>query len=380
MATAPLERTRTVFVAASASAGSDEEAVALCLDRLGEIPEGANLGFLYVNDLLGDQIEPIVEQLRRRTGVADWIGSVGIGICSSGTEHFGGPALAVLLAALPADSFRLFGPLSDGRTLDADIAAWVRRKHPMLGVVHADPRDAASAATIAELAAATGSFLVGGLASSRGRPYQLVGRPVEGGVSGVLLAPEVAVATGLTQGCSPIGPARRITRAQENIVIEIDGRPALDIFKEDIGELLARDLRRVAGLIFAAFPVRGSDTGDYLVRNLVAIDPANKVFAVAGEFAEGDAILFTRRDAPSAAQDLGRMLGDVKRRCAGETPRAGLYFSCIARGPNLFGQDSEELKMVRAELGDFPLAGFFANGEICNDRLYGYTGVLTVFL
>jgi small ligand-binding sensory domain FIST len=54
--------------------------------------------------------------------------------------------------------------------------------------------------------------------------------------------------------------------------------------------------------------------------------------------------------------------------------------SCLARGPNLFGDDSEELKTIREALGDVPLVGFFANGEISNNRLYGYTGVLTLFL
>jgi small ligand-binding sensory domain FIST len=285
-----------------------------------------------------------------------------------------------LMAALPSDAYRLFGPIPGGAALDEATASWVRRRQPLLGILHADPRDPAAADTTAALAAATGCFMVGGLASSRGRPWQLAGRPVEGGVSGVLLAPELAVVSGLSQGCSPIGPARRITAAEDNLILEIDGRPALDVFKEDIGELLARDLRRLGGLIFAAFPVRGTDTGDYLVRNLVAIDPANKAISIAGEFAEGDAVLFTRRDPPSAEKDLRRMLADVKRRCGTASPRGGLYFSCVARGPNLFGQDSEELRMVRDALGDFPLAGFFANGEICNDRLYGYTGVLTVFL
>ena len=52
----------------------------------------------------------------------------------------------------------------------------------------------------------------------------------------------------------------------------------------------------------------------------------------------------------------------------------------MARGPNLFGDESEEVRQVQAALGDVPLVGFFANGEISHDRLYGYTGVLTVFL
>ena len=70
----------------------------------------------------------------------------------------------------------------------------------------------------------------------------------------------------------PIGPGHEITDCQANIIIQLDGRPALDVFKEEIGEKLASELRRVGGLIFAALPVTGSDTGDYLVRNIVGFD------------------------------------------------------------------------------------------------------------
>jgi len=81
---------------------------------------------------------------------------------------------------------------------------------------------------------------------------------------------------------------------------------------------------------------------------------------------------------PSAIADLKRMLESVKHRCPG-IPRGGLYFSCIARGPNLFASPGDELGLIREALGDFPLVGFFGNGEISHDRLYAYTGVLTVF-
>src|SRR5262249_33392088 len=127
-------------------------------------------------------------------------------------------------------------------------------------------------AAVAGLASRGAAYLVGGLASARQLPLQIAGRIVEGGVSGVLLAPEITVAAGLSEGCSTIGPVRRVDEAEGNIVKMLDGRPALEAFKDDIGELLSRDLRRVAGLIFAAFPVAGSDTGDYIVRNLVALD------------------------------------------------------------------------------------------------------------
>ena len=75
----------------------------------------------------------------------------------------------------------------------------------------------------------------------------------------------------------PIGPVHRIDEARDNVVMVIDGRPALSVFLEDIGPDLAQDLRRLGGVIFAGLPVAGSDTGDYLVRNLMAIDPRSRL-------------------------------------------------------------------------------------------------------
>ena len=77
--------------------------------------------------------------------------------------------------------------------------------------------------------------------------------------------------------------------------------------------------------------------------------------------------------------DAVHMLGDLGKRAHGQI-KGGLYYSCLGRGRNQFGEDSEELKMIRDLLGDFPLVGFFANGEISHNRLYGYTGVLTLFV
>jgi small ligand-binding sensory domain FIST len=176
----------------------------------------------------------------------------------------------------------------------------------------------------------------------------------------------------------PIGPVRRIDEARDNVVMTIDGRPALAAFQDDIGPELARDPRRLGGLVFVGLPVPGSDTGDYLVRNLMAIDPRQGWIAIAEEVAPGDQILFCRRDPDSARADLGRMLRQLKGRLPAP-PRAGIYVSCIARGGALFGEPGVETGLIRETLGDFPLIGFFANGEISRDRLYGHTGVLTVF-
>ena len=63
----------------------------------------------------------------------------------------------------------------------------------------------------------------------------------------------------------------------------------------------------------------------------------------------------------------------------GLTIRGGVYVSCVARGRSLFGAAGAEVGILQSQLGEFPLVGFFANGEIAQHRLYGYTGVLTLF-
>ena len=369
------------FRAAHGAGAGWAEAAKACADGLMPMPEGASLGILYATEALADDLGSILTFLRERTRVQHWVGCVGLGVCGAGREYFQVAAVSALVACWPEDAFRVFGPqTTGGRALASAEAGWFAKTHPSFGVVHGDPRDGRVAQTLAALSAEAGLFLVGGLAAASGAaPRQIAERVVEGGLSGVVLSPEIVVATGLTQGCSPIGPVRRVTEARENVVMAIDERPALEAFKEDIGELLARDLRKVGGRIFAGIPVRGSDTGDYVVRNLMAIDAERHWIAIAERMAPGDSILFCRRDTASALEDLKRMLESLKRR-ASTAPKAGLYFSCVARGPNLFGADSEELKTIRETLGDFPLAGFFGNGEIAHDRLYGYTGVLALFL
>ncbi len=336
------------------------------------------LGFLYVTDALAEDLGSIVSYLRQKTGVHHWIGSVGMGICATGHEYFNQPALAVLVVELPQDGFRLLESLNSPDTLPAEISSWAKSRESRFAIVHGDPRNGEIPEIIAALADQLNGFLVGGLTSSRGELSQISGRVCDGGVSGVLLAEDVPIVTALSQSCMPIAPRHQITACEENVLIELDGRPALEVFKEDIGDLLTRDLQRVAGYIFAALPIAHSDTGDYLVRNLAGIDVERQLVAI-GEIVEtGQSVQFCRRDAQAAEADLVRMLSDLKKRAA-TPPKGGVYFSCLARGPNMFGDASQELKIIERELGDVPLVGFFCNGEISHGRLYTYTDVLTLF-
>ena len=95
---------------------------------------------------------------------------------------------------------------------------------------------------------------------------------------------------------------------------------------------------------------------------------------------DGDPIMFCRRDSESAVVDMRRMTEDLKRRIGDKPVRGGIYVSCMTRGPHQFAAPEREVDIIRDTLGEFPLAGFFANGEISRDRVYAYTGVLTLFL
>ncbi|MAO56995.1 MAG: histidine kinase [Rhodospirillaceae bacterium] len=362
--------------------GGDWAAIARdCARQLEPIPDGANLGFLYVTDALAEDMASILTFLRQTSGVEEWVGTVGMGICGGAQEYHDEPAAAVLIGAFPENAFRVFpvvrGDLGD---LPAAVRGWADETDAPFAVVHGDPYNHRLPEILDEMAGGLSSFLVGGLTAAQGSAgAQVAGTVMKGGVSGVLFGPEVQVATGLSQGCTPVAEPRQITEAEDNIIMSIDGERALDVMKNDIGELLARNLERVAGYIHAAFPVPGSDTRDYLVRSLVGIDVERGWVAVGGAVEAGDRVMFVRRDPISAEQDLADMVNGLKARLPSE-PKGGLYFSCVARGPHMFGAPGKEMALIMERLGDIPLVGFYGNGEISNARLYGYTGVLALFL
>ena len=367
----------TAFTIGHASSNDWKRAADTCLAQLGS--DSGTLGFIYVTDPYAPQLAVITEYMRDRTGIGDWIGTVGLGVCCTGTEYYDRPALVTMVTDLPEEQYRVFGPVkNDLGEFTRQHCDWITHTHALVGVVHADPYQRDTPALIRDLARELNhGFLVGGLTSAQRGCPQVCNTLADGGLSGAIFAGDVAISCGLSQGCSPLAAPHEITQSEGNILISLDNRPALEVFKEDIGELLARDLEKVGGYIFAGLPIHASDTGDYLVRNLVGIDPERNLIAVGETVSAGQPVMFCRRDSGTARDDLQRMLDDLRMR-AGQ-PRGGLYFSCLARGRNMFGDNSAELKLIQRTLGDVPLVGFYANGEISHDRLYAYTGVLTLF-
>lgn len=364
------------------AAGEDwRSSVEAALARFGAAPPDANLGFVYASDVLAGDFEDIVETCRAKTGISQWLGTVGIGICARRQEYYDRPAVAIMAGSFPEGSFELFStrqaePDEAETRPEGDTAA----RRGGFGILHGDPRDPKLLGCVPAIAELAGGWLIGGLTSSRGAFPQVAGRIEAGGLSGALFDQRVEILTGVAQGCEPIGRLHRITASDGHLVLALDERPAYEVFCEEAGEIIARDPRRAGGYIFAGLPVEGTDRNDFLVRNLLGVDPRAGAVAVAAPIETGQRLMFCRRDAPSARSDLRRMLADLRKRLGNRKTRGALYFSCVARGEQLFGADSSELAMIEDALGPVPLVGFFGNGEIARDQLYAYTGVLTLFL
>ncbi len=369
------------FLLASSSDRTADDLVADCLNQLGSIPPEANFGFLYLNDHLVDSSESILNRLIEATGIEFWVGTVGTGIIAGDTEHYDKPAVAIMLAGFNEADFHLLPNFrEDSATLTGELAEWCDANDFNVGLLHADPTNPAAVKLLANLGNnIPDSFLVGGVSASRGRNVQFSGQTLSGGISGVLFSQAVPIMTNLTQGCTPIGKRHVVTQCDNNIAHSLDDRPALDVLSEDVGETIAQDWQQVAGYIFAGLVNKNSDLDDYSIRPIVGIDVDSKLVAIGDYLSHSDEIIFCRRDGNSAIEDMERMLLELKSRLSSPI-KGGVYVSCLGRGREQFGDHSEEARFIHSILGDFPMVGFFANGEIHKNSLYSFTGVLTLFV
>lgn len=375
------------------------------------------LGLLYITDHYAAEAQDILDHLAAELPeVTDWSGTVGVGIASSNVEYFDEPALAVMLCGMPSDQYRVFSgvaPLAPGFA-------------PHTALVHADASTPEVAELIAEMADRTASgYLFGGLASSRGDVVQFAvggngnisghghaGGVFRGGLSGVAFGEGVGLVSRVTQGCQPVSAPRSITACEGNLVLELDGEPALDLLFDELQISLDQPQAAMAalrgtlvGLTEASADVvarTGNFGSDVIVRHIIGVDPQRRGVAIANRVEPGMQLAFCQRNVEAAKADLVRICAEIREEMEPEElPLAvaselaasdalaapsparqmagAIYVSCAGRGGPHFGGPSAEMQIVRRALGEVPLVGFFAGGEIARGNLYGYTGVLTVF-
>ncbi len=373
------------------------------------------LGLLYITDHFASDAQDLLDHLRQALpGVTDWAGTVGIGVAVNNAEYFDEPAMALMLCDVSPTQYRVFSGVSPLPAGWADAA-----------LVHADPHTPELTELISEMAARTQQgYLFGGLSASRSRSMQFAvraddaggpqvhGGVLEGGLSGVAFSPQVKLMSRVTQGCQPIAPEREITQAEGHVVLQLAGEPALDVMLADLGISLSEPQKAIAVVrstlvgLSAAGQTGVGRTGhlghDVRVRHIIGLDPLRHGVAIAEHLQAGMRLAFCRRDVQAARADLVRVCAEIREELEPEslsieainalsddplptTPPAGqriagaVYVSCTGRGGPHFGGPNAELHIIRHALGDVPLVGFFAAGEIARQQLYGYTGVLTVF-
>ena len=161
-----------------------------CVAALGR--PGRGLGFVYLTDVLAGEADKILDVLKTQTGIRDWIGSVGTGVLATGTEYQDEPAMAAMVADI--DDFSVF---SGRRAANRFRQLCGRPRRP-----RRRPTCRASCPTCP--GKSPPAMVVGGVSSSRSRTVQIANevaerRPFGRGSGGQ----RVAVATRLTQGCTP---------------------------------------------------------------------------------------------------------------------------------------------------------------------------------
>ena len=302
---------------------------------LGQYASNPTLGILYITDHYANQAEDILALLSAEMpAVVDWAGTVGVGVASNNVEYFDEPALAVMLCELPADQYRVFSgvaPLGSGARFAAHNA-----------LVHADGDTPDLADLISELAERTQSgYLFGGLSASRSRAVQFAvssngtvqgqgasNAVFSGGLSGVAFGPGVGMVSRVTQGCQPVSKTFHITQHEANVVLELNGEPALDVLLRelhlDLGNpqhALNAVRQTLVGVVdkqdhrTPASPggPRTHDFGsDVEVRHIIGLDPLRRGVAIALQIKDGMTLAFCQRNMQAARMDLVRACAEIR--------------------------------------------------------------------
>ena len=382
--------------AISTQTDAEQAAREACRAAMDQLRAPVDLAFVFVSHFHAPHLEFIADILADTLQTVNVLGCTGESIVGNGVEVEEGPALSVWIAHLPGttiETMRLtFEQTPDGGTFvgwpESFIDPWPEECSLLL---LADPFSFPADALLERLNEdQPGVPVIGGMASGGYQPHShgLFWRDqvVSSGAVAARLHGGVKVRSVVSQGCRPIGKPLVITKAERNLVQTLGGQPALrrlsDIFPRlsPQEQQLARSglhLGRVTSEYREQF-----QRGDFLVRNVIGVDPDSGAIAIGDYFRAGQTVQFHVRDEASADEDLRELLAQAGE--ASPSPVGALLFTCNGRGTRLFSTPNHDAAAIERQFAGLPVAGFFAQGELGpvsrQNYLHGFTASVALFV
>ncbi len=379
-----------------------EAAVADVVQRaVSSLTAPADLGLVFISSAFTSEYSRLLPLLAEKLSVRVLIGCSGGGVIGTTMEGQtqeleASPALSLTLAHLPGVNIQPFHIVGEELPdLDGPPNAWV----DLVGVPSSETPQfillsGSFSSGINDLLqgldfAYPGSVTVGGQASGGGGRIALFcnDRLYREGTVGLALTGNIVLETIVAQGCRPIGKALQVTKADRNIIVELDEKVPLVVLRDLIGSLSDADRMLAQNSLFVGVAMDefklALQQGDFLIRGILGVDPSAGAIAIGDRVRPGQRLQFHLRDAEASAEDLELLLQQYQDQSSSEPSAvAALMFSCLGRGEGLYGKPNFDSQLFRRYLNDIPIGGFFCSGEIGpvagSTFLHGYTSVFGI--
>ncbi len=363
----------------------------------------ADLGLVFISSAFTSEYSRLLPLLADKLSVPVLIGCSGAGVIGTTMkgqtqELESEPAISLTLGSLPGVNLQVFHVVTEELPdLDSSPDAWIN----LLGVPTSPvPQfillSSSFAAGIKDLLqgidfAYPGSVIVGGQASGGGMGGKIAlfcnQRLYREGTVGIALSGNVVLETIVAQGCKPIGQPLQVTKADRNIVLELDEQVPLVVLRDLISGLTEQERMLAQHSLFVGVAMdefkSSLQQGDFLIRNILGVDPSAGAIAIGDRIRSGQRLQFHLRDARASAEDLELLLERYQNQHGHEaSPIGALMFTCLGRGEGLYGKPNFDSELFKRYFNHIPIGGFFCNGEIGpvsgSTFLHGYTSVFAI--
>tara|TARA_B100001971_G_C18264446_1_gene590491 strand:- start:4583 stop:5818 length:1236 start_codon:yes stop_codon:yes gene_type:complete len=387
-------------VAVSLEAETRAAMVDLC-EKAAESLSGtsADLALLFFSNHHAEHIADVVPYLRNRLNPQVLLGCSCHGIIGGAKEIETTPGMCLWLAHLPRTHLVPFHLTFERKSDRVTVAGWPkempgydRSSDSPTTILFADPYSTPATELFTFLSNRfPGAPAVGGMVSSGHAPGKnrllFNDHVVTSGTVGVTMMGAVKICTVVSQGCRPIGERFIITKAKGNMIHELGGSSALDRLQELFEGLNQHDQQQARTKTMVGYAMdeykQELGRGDFLIRGLVGVDRPSGSISLGDVVKEGQTVQFHLRDEKTASEDLNLLLAGVKGQLSGIEVNGALLFSCTGRGQRFFGRPHHDVSSLRERIGDVPVGGFFAAGEIglvgSMNFLHGYAASVALF-